>query len=147
MKNKINHWYCDVCGEKVTIDNGYVVWNPHGHDALNDGDIGFKIIHQGKCDLGTENASLALDFFVNEDGLARLTSLLSYGEFNRLDESEEPKIGNIREFIDFFRRLQIPNYEEARRNFKNQDVIEMMYGANEIFPYTQEVLNEVKNKK
>lgn len=119
--NKIKYWYCDVCGEKVIVDDGYVVWNPHEHDTIKNGDIRFKIIHQNRCDIGSENASQELKLFVDEDGLARLTAMMSYGEFNRSGSDIEPKIANVREFVDFFRRLHIQNYEEARRNFNNQE--------------------------
>lgn len=130
----IDYWYCDVCQEKVTKDNGYVVWN-------NNPDSGFNIIHRGKCDKRGQPSSSDLESFLGVDGLAYLTSFISYGEFR--NDNDGGRNLNKKSFIDFFRRVQLPYYEEARRKFSSEEVQNQMDGSNEYSPYVQSVLKNL----
>ena len=77
------------------------------------------------------------------DGLAKLTSMLSFGEFQNEEYDDGREIKSNRKFIDFFRRVQIPHYEEARRKFSSHEVQQDMSGSNEYAPYTQECLKSI----
>lgn len=133
-------WYCDVCGQKIQNSNdGYVIWKtqPNAH--------GFKIIHQGKCDLqGNYIASAALDDFLGANGLAYLLTKLSYGVIAKnLGATPHCDITDFDEYVDFIRRVQTPSYEEARRRFSNPNLISDYSDANELLPYTQSELERI----
>ncbi|MDD4456999.1 MAG: hypothetical protein PHC98_05350 [Syntrophotalea acetylenica] len=133
MLKPLQQWYCDVCGEIIEKpSDGYVIWK-RGAD-LKSSD--FKIIHQGKCDLNSHIASSALSDFLGQDGMAYLTSFLSHGPVRvRLSGPSSCEIKDMDEFTDFFRRLQLPYYEEARRRFSAPKVLERLSDWNEIAPY------------
>ncbi len=129
-------WTCDVCGEdSVTADNGYVVWDM---DRETMEDHSFSIIHQSRCDDDTMASSSPLAEFLGPDGLANLTSLLSLGPVMMKRESRDrPPPKDMTQFIDFFRRLQLPGYEQARPNFQTEVAYERLYDASELYPYLQ----------
>ena len=138
MDAPLKTWYCDICGEKINnVNEGYVIWrsaNLKNHD--------FKIVHHMKCDDPEFLLSAALVDFVGEDGLQRLLAKLSAGHFI---QSSFVQVDDLNEYVDFIRRVQTPFYEEARRRFNNQNVIEEMDGANEVFPYLSENLQGIIN--
>ena len=58
---------------------------------------------------------------------------------------KHPALKDFDEFADYFRRFQLPHYEEARRNFRNHNVLNDYDDANEILPYTEEHLLKIIN--
>lgn len=145
MESTVTRWRCDVCGEWVTREQGYVVWGydkPHGR-------TGFQIIHQKKCDDNSKPASAALGDFLGPDGFARTTALMTVGPIMRNlspDSEFTERIADSDEFADFMRRLYIPNYEEARDKFNNHEVLEDLQGSNETRPYMQDILADLALK-
>lgn len=136
----LTRWKCDRCGEWIEgAASGYVIWGAHGHD-----NAAFEIIHQGKCDDRTKTHSAALGDFLGSDGLAYLTSLLSYGVVkNGMGvTSSDPlrRVHDIDQFVDFMRRVQVPFYEEARPYLLSPEAREHLSDANEVYPYLQEHL-------
>lgn len=133
-------WKCDVCGEKIeAVDDGYVIW----HDTVNDGPHDFHVIHQSRCDDGKHHSSGALRDFLGADGLAKLTSMMSYGP---LKGDEPGKLQHLAEFTDIFRRMQLPYYEEARQNFNLDSVRDDFSGATEVRPYMQDCLKDIAER-
>lgn len=131
----LTRWKCDHCGQPIeSADDGYVVWEDDGS-----GDAGFEIVHQGQCDKSGKGSSSALRDFLGSNGLARLTSHLSYGILK--DGAGQPKIADMDGFIDFFRRVQLPYYEEARSGLLSEK--EAWYDATEVRPYMQDVLQRL----
>lgn len=127
-------WKCDTCGQWIEgADKGYVVWGDKDGAAT-----GFRVIHNGKCDDGALGKSAALGDFLGTDGLAKLTSLMSYGIARR--RQEQPKIHDMDQFTDFFRRMQLPLYEEARDYLKSPEGREEYSDASEVLPYLQRSL-------
>jgi hypothetical protein len=141
MSDFVGPWICDVCGESIdNPKNGYVIWKKN-QDMEG---MSFKIIHNGKCDQEDHGSSTALPNFLGNEGLTKLLSMLSLGVvlINQGVESRQ-KVENIDEFVDLIRRLQTPNYEQARKHFSNYEVLEDLQEANEVFPYTQETLKSI----
>ncbi len=138
MADSLPHWYCDVCGEKILkADDGYVVWKDDEHHKSH----GFKVIHQGKCDKDKSfSLSAALGDFLGADGLAYCLSFLSLGALKQAHGETHVQAGDLDGFVDFVRRMQTPNYEEARRLFSEQSVIEDNADSNEVGPYMQKNL-------
>jgi len=44
------------------------------------------------------------------------------------------------EFVDFYRRVQTPHYEEARKNYYDEQLLIDYSDANEYYPYLEEQL-------
>jgi hypothetical protein len=131
-------WYCDVCSEKIKgVQKGYVTWKInhelHSHD--------FKIIHKRTCAFDDHPVAVPLRNFVGARGLSYLLSHLSLGPIMFACGIQSHRdASNIDEFVDLIRRLQIPYYEEARRKFRNQKMIENFSSATEMYPYLPETL-------
>jgi hypothetical protein len=144
MESTVKRWRCDVCGEWVTPEEGYVLW---GHkDHMN---VGFQIIHQKRCDRNDKPASCSLKDFMGPDGLTRALALMSVGPIilNNHPDSEFAQKVNTDEFADFLRRLFVPNYEEARPNFDKHEVLDDWHDAGETRPYMQDALIRIAKKK
>ncbi|PCH49311.1 MAG: hypothetical protein COC22_06810 [Flavobacteriaceae bacterium] len=141
MDKPLTKWYCDVCGEKIeNINQGYVIWKST-EDMKNQD---YKIIHQTKCDIKAYPASAALEDFIGDEGLAYLLSKLSIGPIKEaLSQGSYCQIRNNDEFVDFMRRVQTPFYEEARRHFKNPDLLENYCDSNEVSPYCPSDLKQI----
>ena len=141
----LKQWFCDVCGEIIeSPEKGYVIY----HNDQNHKDHGFKIIHQSRCDLKDHHSSMSLDTFLGSEGLAWLTSMLSIGPIKlRLGQKSGPDVRDMHEFMDFFRRCQTPYYEEARRYFNDEDILDRFSDANEVYPYLPDVLEMIVHEK
>ncbi len=137
MDKPLTIWYCDVCQERIeNFKSGYVIWRATDQMKAHD----FKIIHQTRCDRKDFPASAALEDFLGADGLSYLLSFLSLGPVKkRLSEKPFFGVKDADEFVDFFRRLQVPYYEEARRLFGNEDYLDQNSDNNEVSPYLPDV--------
>lgn len=136
MDKPLTRWYCDQCGEPVTAEDGYVIWDSQGtaHD--------FRIIHQSRCDDERLHSSTALKRLLGPDGLTHLLAWISYGPLKPGPESPRttPNVADLDEYVDLIRRLQVPYYEEARRRFQHPDLQDNTSDWNEVSPYLTEEL-------
>ena len=139
MQPPLTQWICDNCNNDITDKSkAYVIW-------MDDPDLGcanFKIIHQGVCDNAEDyNCSLPLESFLGDEGREYLLSFLSSGAIkNNLGRDPVIPPYNIDEFVDFFRRVQTPYYEEARTKFKDSKVLTNYFQDNAFGPYLEESL-------
>jgi hypothetical protein len=146
-------WSCDVCGEPVTGEpnDGLVVWQSTRTD---EGylDHNFMIVHKTndhapdsrRCDPGSANgfrSSVDLERFLGAHGLAMLLGWLSVGPLK--GGGTAPRVQNMDEFVDFFRRVQTPYYEEARPRFDDEKTHHWLDDANEYYPYVPETLSRI----
>lgn len=137
----LEQFVCDVCGDLIeNVEDGYVIYR-----CENYRDCGFKIIHQGRCDDNKAPKSEALKEFLGARGLIMLTGFLSPGpiiiNLTHPEIDESPK--SLDEFTDFFRRVQVPFYEEARQKFNQPGLLHEFHGDNELFPYFEETLRDI----
>lgn len=140
-----DEFYCDMCGETVAAKDAYVVWKSNGLQARN-----FKIIHQKICDDKSFMGSESLGKFLGVDGLAYLLTFLSCGRIIEISgKGSFCKIENddMEEFVDFFRRVQSPFYEKARRRFNNTNILDSLSDANQMYPYQSKILKEIANEE
>jgi hypothetical protein len=112
-RQPLTQWICDTCGEPVGIQSGWLEWLD-GRDwrtGAKRGPHSFHIVHNRKrCfqnDGRDECSDNHLQYFLGPSGLAYLLSII------------DPEIGDgppadMAEYLEVFRRLQIPFYEEAR---------------------------------
>ncbi len=147
MNAPLTTWRCDVCGKLIEKpDDGYVIWIESSGGIPHD----FKIIHQGRCDLnGNYSCSSALSDFLGADGSAKLLAMLSYGRLHTIQAGSsagKPTPPDLDEFVDLFRRLQTPYYEEARVKFALQSVLDDFADHNEVSPYTGEHLGAIAER-
>jgi hypothetical protein len=133
----LNSWICDTCGNPITDpEMGLGTWR---RDAKG-GTYDFRIVHKGVCDTEPIVANVDLSGLLGDLGAARLLSLLSAGPLK--GPGREPLV-DLDGFVDFFRRLQVPWYEEARPHFDAEHVQSILGDANEIYPYTPDVLERI----
>ena len=118
----LEQWICDACGEVIeTPGDGYLEWlSGDDHKAHS-----FRIVHHapksprkpgGDCYAYTKASGrmdLDLDAHVGPSGLPHLLTFLDAGEYHQRDY-QGPEVRNVREWVELFRRLQLPYYEEAR---------------------------------
>lgn len=147
MQNPLTAWRCDRCGEQVTEETGYVVWN---HERGERTDI--RIIHQAKCDNAEYRASAPLRDFLGPDGLIKCTAMLSLGILNMSRSRGKTSIApedlpHPDIWVDFVRRVQTPHYEEARSKLRGAELREYFGGLNEVAPYLQRSLVYVINTR
>lgn len=114
----LEQWICDECGKLVGVEDGTVLWNRAypGNGELPAFHTDFIIVHN-KCDKNEPSRpqSLPLAELVGPKGLMRLTEMLSGGPFRPgMTYLPDP---DFKSYVDLFRRLHVPFYEEARRYF------------------------------
>ena len=132
MLTPLKQWYCDVCGDVIEcIEDGYVIWKRDDQYR----EYAFKIIHKVRCDLKDHSCSMALHDFLGEDGLAYVLAFLSLGPVKHSLGQTHHGVADIDEFVDLVRRVQTPYYEEARTHFDEEQVMESLSDANEVYPY------------
>ena len=134
-------WICDHCNSPINnAAAGIAVWDT---DDTNR-DHSFRIVHKNTCDGGRQHKWASLSEFVGADGLANLLSFLSRGTIE-LAVGRQPKqhVADFDEFVDFVRRLQLPNYDAARRHFADPRVVQDYHDHGEVTPYTQQFLKRI----
>ena len=134
-------WCCDECGDPVGVADGYVIWGKYGSP-----DFEFRIIHKGVCDDSSMNSSLPLTDFLGPDGLVTLTSMLSYGPVANGEEVEPRStypMPNLDAWVDFLRRMQVPNYEQVRLLYRSHESRERFSDCTESYPYLQKSIASI----
>ena len=137
----LQQWICDGCGDRISsIDEGYLEWI----DDENGRAHSFYIFHNRKQP-GFPTCShyrgrkllekdLPLDGFTGSIGLARLLSFIDKGPLHD-PEYSGPRVSDLREFTEIFRRLMLPHYEEARM-YWDRALADGFFGSpNEVFMY------------
>lgn len=152
----LKQWICDTCGELIeSPEDGFVEWLSPMEEGVRE----FRIVHhapkspywEGRgrgrdCYHHTKHPNrrdLHLEDFIGPDGLVLLLSFLDVGDVLDPDFEHPPKVGDMRNFIETFRRLQLPGYEEARRYFREASNSGDFDGANELTPYLQDKMRNI----
>lgn len=140
-----SEWYCDTCGDKIVDPTtSLVVWRLDDMGRGYDYRVVHKSIGGRECDPGNEAGflhSLEISNFLGAEGVAHLLSYLSQGPI--LGGENSLRVGKMEQFVDLFRRMQTPYYEEARRHFACEEVTDQWSDANEVLPYVPESLNRI----
>jgi len=138
----INRWYCDVCGEPINgAENGLLIWQFDNKDM----NYNFKIVHKDKCDDRNFPSSYELQSCIGIDGLLRLIMFLDDGDLFDKNQRQNTVL-NLSEFIEILKRLQIPNYEEARKYFKDDEIKNKLYDSYLLDQKTLKQIIELNSK-
>jgi hypothetical protein len=144
MLKPLKQWYCDVCGDIIQKPgDGYVLWKRD--EKFSDYD--FKIVHKKTCEDITKHPSMSLEIFLGEDGVQYLLTFLSIGKIKKnIGQSSKWSVKDMDEFVDFFRRVQTPYYEEARTKFGVAQLLNDLFTENETGPYLEGQLKNIAEK-
>lgn len=142
MDAPLKIWYCDVCGDPITNPNEAIVtWKEDENYKAYD----FKITHKNTngrfCDDSRCANSMELIWVLGNSGLVLLTSFMSRGFFGNFNGGNSIK--DLDNFTDFFRRVQLPYYEEARKYFDTDLTKHEMQDSNEVSPYLEDMLKRI----
>ncbi|MCK2240873.1 MULTISPECIES: hypothetical protein [unclassified Crossiella] len=148
----LDSWSCDACGKPITSapNDGIVVWRTRETDGRYL-DHDFKIVHKTiepdpvphRCDPGNAggyDAHIDLTVLLGADGLAWLLSWLSAGPFLG---GGHLQVADLDEYVNLVRRLQTPYYEQARQNFNDEAVRDILCDASEVAPYLPDTLHRI----
>lgn len=138
MDKPLSTWYCDVCGEKIeNVKKGYVIWKHNNNRQYHS----YKIIHQSECDLKDHISSMALVDLIGNNGLTKLLSHVSDGPIiKNINGTSFRRAESLDEFTELLRRIHTPYYEQARRYFHQEKLIEDFYDSNSIHVYVPDTL-------
>ena len=144
----LQQWICDECHGVIDGPSvGNVVWisksgTPKAPELRYSN---FRIVHMGSCDDSKKySGSLSITDFLGVDGLNTLLGMLDVGQVKRrLGQTGEPTVRDMGSYVDLFRRVQVPRYEEARQYFGNEEVLDLHSDGNEFSPYTETALAEI----
>lgn len=126
-------WFCDTCDKPIEdATKGNLIWLVGASLEKTD----FQIVHKGACDRNRDASSWELGHTLGLEGQAFLLSFLSDGALRQ--ERGRRTVSDMDAFIDLYRRLQTPGYEEARRYFDEPEVREHYSDSHEFAPYTPE---------
>ena len=132
-------WYCDTCDDEVSATTGLLIWKLSGEQRRQKS--GFSIVHQDDCDDYRASSSVLLAEATGWDGQSFLTAMLSQGPMD--NGTTDCGVISLDEFVEIFRRLQLPGYEEARRYFRDPAVQEEFQGVREMHSYEQDILARI----
>jgi hypothetical protein len=150
----LERWRCDTCGGMIDgMEAGNVEWLSErmGSRLIA---RGFHIVHHGSASPfnGPANCyqhqyaagrlDLPLEDFVGINGIVQLLSFLDIGAFHEPDFRGHA-IGDMREFVELFRRVQVPYYEEARKYLPLAASERALGDPNSIYAYIPETLQHV----
>ncbi len=158
LQEPLRQWICDACGEPIRNANeGYVEWLTEGDDS---GRIahGFRIVHNagfsprrksgGDCykySSYSGRADLPLRDFLKHEGVALLLTFLDLGPIHDPSGGTH-RVKNMREYVELFRRVQLPYYEEARQLWGIASANGFFDSANELRPYLPSTLKEIAER-
>lgn len=158
----LKQFICDTCGNIIQKpEDGWVEWI-HSHDESKGKfyDHSFRIVHHKSASPKKESSHCGcyqhtnmdrrsddhLHHFIDDEfKMANILSFLDVGPYH-CNTFSGTGINDIREYVEFVRRLTIPYYEEARIYW--QEALEDGYfeDANEIWIYGTKTLKQLIEK-
>jgi hypothetical protein len=137
-------WYCDACGELINDPDLGLVLSKIDRET---GRHAFRVVHKSikphTCDPGPGeyDESVEISAYLGPDGVASLLAELSGGPLAP-SLPAGLRVADLDGFVDVFRRMQTPYYEEARRRFKDPSVRHALAGMGPII-YTAAYLRRI----
>lgn len=161
MLKPLEQFICDECGQVINSPKeGYVEWES-GLDANKKMFArGFRIVHAShtspikkrngegcfKYGKSYHRSDIDLEYFLKH-AHQEMFSLLDLGFLHDKNKKIGCQISDFSEFVDFFKRLTIPYYEEARKYFQEAIEDEEICGdENEIYLFSEENLKKIVQK-
>lgn len=137
----LKQWVCDACKEIIEKhEEGNVIWEEDYQGLC----INFKITHNIRCNKNPHSKTIDIESLIGVNGISKLLAFLTPGPIRRsLGSTGQNEISDFDNFVDLFRRLQVPHYEEARIKFSNFMLLDEFSDANEYSPYQSEILKQI----
>ena len=154
-------WICDTCGQPILKpEEGMLECRMEKDGTGRYRSLDFRLVHhvsysprnphrpEGRkyehesCYQHSGGSSWHLHHVIAPDGIARLLGLLDVGPELDPDYSG-PEVVSIREWVELFRRLTIPFYEEARLYWRQAKADGWFDGANEVSLYSPQFLQDI----
>jgi hypothetical protein len=147
----LKQFICDTCGEVIERpEDGWVEWISTYDEARRCYmKYGFRICHHSGISPLSESNSEGCYFYSNEIGrsdmhldnfidenykMAQILSFLDIGAYHD-PNYEGTSVRNMREYVEFVRRITIPYFEEARQYWE-EAISDGYFGdANELWIY------------
>lgn len=154
MLEPLKKFFCDFCNGLISSpEEGYVEWlNELNPELRRRENHGFKIVHHKSYSPNTEGCyhysnylgrqDIDLSYFTGSSKMAHIFSLIDVGPYHN-PEFDGPIVKNIREFVEFARRLTIPYFEEARKFWPNALEDGYFSGENEVSIYSPDFLKRL----
>ena len=156
----LEQFICDTCGNIIeNPEHGTVMWK---YKTVNHQRVqyDFKIVHhfihsplvkdagKNRCDPDEYPATTKLTDFLSSvehsNSLIHILGFLDNGVAIQ-KEFKGVNVENIREYVEFIRRVTLPYYDEARQ-YWNDAILEGAFGGyNEYIIYTPEILQKIIN--
>lgn len=148
MLKPLEQFFCDKCGEIIEKpEDGRVEWMREGDQREC---WGIKIIHNqfatpnktdenGCSHYEVQGRELPLTDFTGKNQIPELLKFLDLGSIHEPDY-KGIRVRDVREFVEFMRRLTIEYYEEARKYWGKAESNGYFDGANEISVYLSDNL-------
>lgn len=158
----LKQFICDTCGEIIQKpEDGWVEWiSVYNESTKKFNTHSYRIVHHQSASPKKESSYYGcyqhdkakgrcdnhLHHFINDEyQMANILSFLDVGPYH-CNTFSGTGINDIREYVEFVRRLTIPYYEEARIYW--QEALEDGYfeDANEIWIYGTKTLKQLIEK-
>jgi len=157
----LKQFTCDTCGQLIEKpEDGYVEWL-----SLKDENKGtyinseINIVHQFMASPYKDSSAagcyqhhqkrgrhdLPLTKFLGENNMAYILKFLDMGPYHD-PESKGPYVNDIREYVEFVRRITIPYFEEARQYWGAAESDGFFGSPNEVWIYSPNILHELVEK-
>lgn len=156
----LKQFICDTCGEIIEKpEDGYIEWRQFRNKETNMYEVkNFHIVHHISA-LPNKNLSMGcqhLDFdnlhdmplnsFIDENyKMANLLRFIDMGDII-IPDYKQTHVLDVRNFVETFRRLTIPYYEEARLYWNEAKDDGCFDGASEVVIYSVNLLKGIVDK-
>lgn len=149
MLKPLQQWYCDTCGGIIEKpEDGYVQFKREVIDGVPKYTDFIIVHHKTKSPRATRHGCYKYDNdndlkeYLGDRGKIQLLNILDPGEYHMPDFIL--LTNNVRAWREFFMRLQIPYYEEARRYMEQGRIDGIVgYDENELGMYLPERLKKI----
>ncbi len=149
MLRPLEQWYCDTCGEIIEKPkDGWVHWRTDQPGKA----YGFEIMHHARasprggfngCYHARMEQDMHLEAMLGPRGIVRLLSLVDAGSYHDRAGSGVPGVADLRGWVELFRRLHLPYYEEARLYFERARQDGHLQGESEVALYLEATLKSL----
>ena len=146
----LTQWICDRCGEVIAKpEDGWVHWrtNRETHKVSNIGIVHHLTASPKSGELGCYpermESDMHLTAMLGPRGIVDLLSMMDVGEYHDPDARHVGGVADVRNWVEVFRRLHVPYYEEARLHFKEARANGDLDGINEVALYLPDTLKQI----
>ncbi len=142
-------WFCDRCGGVIAKPkDGWVHWRRDKERNVYDIEIVHHLLASPRggehgCYSARPECDMHLDQMLGPSGIVHLLRMMDIGAHHDGEGRHVGKVKDVRNWVEVFRRLHVPYYEEARLYFDRARSDGDLEGMNEVALYTERVLKRL----